>query len=358
MVRLLHHIDIITRQRNRSELAVCLVAALAELVDARRVSLYKAFPSPGDILIGLVAEADPQGARSYDDGVSWPDGTGSIERFPHLRARLSEGASWIKITPESAHQIFDIRRGDGELFGFVDLLTARPLDPAQVALVEGLLGLLRNCLALLDYSETDTLTGLLNRKTFDQYLLDILLRISSDGDDAAGMTHLPKRRQSRPRGHHHWLGVMDVDHFKSINDRFGHLIGDEVLILIANMMKASFRAQDQLFRFGGEEFVILLKPTGLEHARATFDRFRQDVEEHLFPQVGHVTISIGFTGISVEDTPAEVLGNADEALYWAKQHGRNQTCSYEELRATDNLHPHPVLHTEVEMFNAPPSATQ
>ena len=351
MDRLLYHVDLITRQRNRGELAVRFVAALAELVDARRVSLYKAFSSPGDILVGRVAEADPQEAKSYDDGVSWPDGTGSIDRFPHLRARLAEGASWVKITPESAHQVFDIRRGDGELFGFIDLLTAKPLAPAHAAIVEGLLDLLRNCLALLDYSETDTLTGLLNRKTFDQYLLDILSRISSDGDNVAETPHLPKRRLPRPHGHHHWLGVMDVDNFKSINDRFGHLIGDEVLILIANMMRASFRAQDQLFRFGGEEFIVLLKPTGYEQARATFERFRQDVEGHVFPQVEHVTISIGFARIGIEDTPAEVLGNADEALYWAKQHGRNQTCSYEELRTAGNLKPHPVLHTEAEMFN-------
>lgn len=327
---------------------VRVATALYDLIGARRVSIYKSFAPPGDLLIGMVAEVDDSGARGYDDGISWPAGTSSIARFPHLRERLSREDEWAMVTPETAHQIFEMRQCD-RLFGFVEIQSAKPLEQAQKAIVNGILALMNNCVAMLDYSETDTLTGLLNRKTFDQYLLSILSHLNEDGDLNDAQPEQPHRRQPRPNATLHWLGVLDVDHFKLVNDRFGHLIGDEVLILLANMMRVSFRTQDKLFRFGGEEFVILIKPTELAHALATFERFRNEVEAHDFPQVGQVTISIGFTSIGVRDTPAEILGNADAALYWAKTHGRNQTSSYEQLLAEGKVCPH-VANTDVVMF--------
>ncbi len=125
--------------------------------------------------------------------------------------------------------------------------------------------------------------------------------------------------------------MVDVDHFKMVNDTFGHLYGDEVLILIANQLQASFRAQDRVFRFGGEEFVVLLRSTTLEHAHRIIDRFRSNVEAYQFPQVGRVTVSVGFVSISPYDSPVVTLGHADQALYYAKTHGRNQVCHYNEL---------------------------
>jgi diguanylate cyclase (GGDEF)-like protein len=348
MDRLLRHIHAITRQRHRGELAVAVAAALYDLVDARHVSIYKSFAPPGDLLVGMVAEADRAGVRGYDDGVSWPAGTTSVSRFPHLRDRLRrDGNYWVMATPEAAHQIFELHQDD-RLFGFVEIQSDRPLDGQQQAIVEGLLGVMNNCIAMLDYSETDTLTGLLNRKTFDQYLRTIL-----SGLDGAGERYrlpgLPHRRQRHVGVDRHWLGVLDLDHFKQVNDRYGHLVGDEVLILLANMMRLSFRNQDKLFRFGGEEFIVLLKPTEFDNALATFDRFRQEVEAHQFPQGCRITISIGFTGIGVRDTPAAILGNADEALYWAKENGRNRTCSYEQLIDEGSLRPQPD-RAEAELF--------
>ena len=125
--------------------------------------------------------------------------------------------------------------------------------------------------------------------------------------------------------------MVDVDHFKMANDTFGHRYGDEVLILIANQLQASFRAQDRVFRFGGEEFVVLLRATTLENARRIIDRFRANVEAYDFPQVGRVTVSVGFVSISPFDSPVVTLGHADQALYFAKTHGRNQACHYNEL---------------------------
>jgi diguanylate cyclase (GGDEF)-like protein len=138
-------------------------------------------------------------------------------------------------------------------------------------------------------------------------------------------------RRHPPDARSQWLAVVDIDHFKRVNDKFGHLYGDEVLILVANILRASFRSHDRVFRFGGEEFVILLRSATLVDARMIFERFRASVENYAIPQVGKVTVSIGFASIGVE-TPVVILGHADQALYHAKENGRNRVCYYDELR--------------------------
>jgi diguanylate cyclase (GGDEF)-like protein len=100
---------------------------------------------------------------------------------------------------------------------------------------------------------------------------------------------------------------------------------------MGELMRRTFRGGDRLFRFGGEEFVVILNAADETLASASFNRFRTSVEKHEFPQVGTVTCSIGFTAVSTMDAPTDVVGRADEALYFAKEHGRNQVCCYERL---------------------------
>lgn len=354
MDNLLYHVDLITRQRRRGDLALRVVAALYELVGARLVSLYKIYAHGDTTLVGLVATADAGGVRGFDDGLGLPAGTAPIDHHPRLRDCLGQAAAGIDHACRDSdpnHQVFVLGRDPALPLGMVDIESAAPIDGDVRTVADGLLALMLNCLDMLDYSETDTLTGLLNRKTFDQFLIDILSSINSQGDDGATTAGapLPARRQAHPGAALHWLGVVNVDHFKQINDRHGHLIGDEVLILIAHLMKSSFRLQDRLFRFGGEEFVVLLKPTELDNAERAFERFRRRMEAHSFPQVGRATVSIGFTGIGPNDNPAHVLGQADEALYWAKGNGRNRTCAYPRLCAEGHLTPR-LANTEVNLF--------
>ena len=182
---------------------------------------------------------------------------------------------------------------------------------------------------LLDYSELDTLTGLLNRKTFDETFERLLTAscVTSPGDLVDDL------RESQDGRAPAWLCVIDIDHFKRVNDSFGHLFGDEVLLRMGEHMRKTFRGGDRLFRFGGEEFVVVLNAPDESLAASSFDRFRTSVENHEFPQVGRVTCSIGFTAVSSMDAPTDVFGRADEALYYAKEHGRNQVCCYERLVA-------------------------
>jgi len=194
----------------------------------------------------------------------------------------------------------------------------------------------RNHLRLLADSQTDTLTGLLNRKTFDEKIAKLMLSRRA----------LAPRESSGAGGA--CLAVLDIDHFKRINDRFGHLYGDEVLLLFSRLMRDTFREDDMLFRFGGEEFVVVLN-VGIADAIHVLERFRRKSEQREFPQVGKVTASIGVVSIAKQNLTSTVVQQADEALYYAKQNGRNRVCCYEHLVASSALTA-PQVESEVILF--------
>ena len=153
--------------------------------------------------------------------------------------------------------------------------------------------------------QIDALTGLLNRRALESGVAE---RCNS----------------------HERFGVlfMDLDHFKSINDRFGHEVGDRVLIAVAHVLKSGLRPGDVVARYGGEEFVALIAGAGPESARLVGERLRMNVEE--MPPVprgpSSVTISVGagvYDPQRAEEAPVELLRRADVALYEAKRAGRN-----------------------------------
>lgn len=130
---------------------------------------------------------------------------------------------------------------------------------------------------------------------------------------------------------------------------FGHLYGDEVLVLMARIKRRVFRQRDKLFRFGGEEFVIVFDCTSLENAKIVLERFREAFEDYDFPQIGKVAVSIGFVCLSYGVVPSVMIGRADQALYYAKHNGRNQVCQYEELVSEDKL-AKPEYSDDLELF--------
>ncbi|WDM74841.1 GGDEF domain-containing protein [Xanthomonas sp. NCPPB 1638] len=191
---------------------------------------------------------------------------------------------------------------------------------AEQAMLQGFARFFQNYRSLLDDAQRDALTGLRNRKTFD----DVILQLFSGSAEAAATQGV-------------WLGIVDIDHFKRVNDTFGHLYGDEVLLLVAQLMQRAFRQDDLLFRFGGEEFVIVLRGVDRDIAVGLFERFRAAVAGHDFPQVGQVTLSTGIVELTHGRLISEMLDEADKALYWAKQHGRNRAAVYAELIASGQL---------------------
>jgi len=132
------------------------------------------------------------------------------------------------------------------------------------------------------------------------------------------------KRHHRPLS----LLMLDIDHFKSINDRFGHSVGDDVICSVAKALVESFRHEDFVARYGGEEFVVVLRETKSQDAMELAERARKTIEALTLPTNENVTISVGGASISEELKSVEwLIKRADAALYEAKEKGRNQ-CAY------------------------------
>ena len=349
MARLVRYVDALTGERQRPRAEAALIEALRDFTAAHRIVYFKLQETPEETLFWPAVDADMTEIRVIDDGVNPPAHLSSIEQHPDIRVRLSDTSTQPFDCPSGKRYVFPVP-GPGSASGFVEFDVVSPLDATVVQIVTALINTFRNVMGLLDYSESDTLTGLLNRKTFDEHLMHILANLTDDDDTTAPKTRLPKRRRHHPEIANHWLAVLDIDHFKRINDNFGHLIGDEVLLLVANLIKTSFRFRDKLFRFGGEEFVVILKPTNVGHAHIIFERFRRSMEGYRFPQVGQVTVSVGYAPIRLNDMPSVIIDNADQALYWSKANGRNQVSSYEALVASGAITPTPEVKSDIELF--------
>ncbi|MDO9207343.1 MAG: diguanylate cyclase [Sulfuricurvum sp.] len=121
--------------------------------------------------------------------------------------------------------------------------------------------------------------------------------------------------------------LIDIDHFKLVNDTYGHDIGDEVLKHLVKTVQGNIRKIDIFARWGGEEFLILCPGTDLKHTRRLAEKLRLAVDLASFPEIGHVTISLGVSRFEKDDTFSELFKRADQGLYYAKEHGRNQVGS-------------------------------
>jgi diguanylate cyclase (GGDEF)-like protein len=346
---LIEHLRRLTGERRRPRLEALLVEAIRDLLQAQRVAYYKLQQTADETMFWLAVETSKQGTRVLDDGINSP------ERLTSIQSRAEIADCILTDIPQQISLADGVRlihpmTGTGSANGFIELDVAALPDAQQLQLVAALLTIFRNVMGLLDYSEVDTLTGLFNRKTFDEHLMNIVASLDLVDDSQLPPNRSPKRRHTNNEPISHWLAVLDIDHFKRINDNFGHLIGDEVLLMVANLMKTSFRFRDKLFRFGGEEFVVVLKPTGATQAAAIFDRFRARMAAYDFPQVGRVTISTGFAPIRPHDQPSVILDHADQALYWSKGNGRNRVSAYETLVAAGELAPPKTLNSDIELF--------
>ncbi|MFG6412522.1 GGDEF domain-containing protein [Roseateles sp. DC23W] len=217
--------------------------------------------------------------------------------------------------------------GGREICGVLVFARDREVTLTEDAIVKGVLEVYANYYDLLDISQRDRLTGLLNRQALENSF-DRIWTILSRTDEPV---RSPDGRRVQAASTH-WIAIIDVDHFKNVNDNFGHVVGDEVLLLISRLMMAEMRGSDLLFRYGGEEFVVLFSAKDCEDATAILERLRGAVERHGFPQVGQVTVSIGLSMADPNDLPQEVLSWADRALYQAKKTGRNRVCDYQSLR--------------------------
>ncbi len=161
-------------------------------------------------------------------------------------------------------------------------------------------------------SVTDKLTALFNRVKLDRVLTAELARAHRYGSALS-------------------VVMLDIDHFKVVNDPFGHNIGDDVLVDIADTLRVSVRNSDTVGRWGGEEFLVILPSTDLEQAGAVAEKVRGRVADLKLPTVGQVTVSLGVAEYQAGDTEQQLVARADIALYAAKEGGRNRVC--QDVRA-------------------------
>jgi diguanylate cyclase (GGDEF)-like protein len=320
-----------TGHRDHTMLDVSVISAVQELAGARQTRVLTLTTVRGQLFVRPRAIIETGSPARMEEQVDPSSAGDPIGDYPALAACIARHeASTDQIDADGKHTLWlPIWLGD-KVNTCLEIVNPTPYTSETIHIVGGIVSVYRNFQNLLDYSERDSLTGLLNRKTFDDQLAKMLQASTSEQDALALPPGEPERRHHTDQ-EKQWLAVVDVDHFKLVNDKFGHLYGDEVLILIANLLQSSFRAQDRVFRFGGEEFVVLLRSTTEDNAHRIIDRFRQNVETHEFPQVGKVTVSIGYVSISAYQAPVIILGQADQALYYAKSHGRNRVCHYDEL---------------------------
>lgn len=204
---------------------------------------------------------------------------------------------------------YRIQHKDGHYLWFYDrgVITERDSN-GFVTLIEGIVFDITKSKELEDklrnLSETDDLTNIYNRRIF--------------------FDNLEKEINKKEVCEACSLIMFDVDHFKKVNDTYGHIVGDNVLKLLSEAVKKNLRSSDTFYRYGGEEFFIILHNTSLNQAIKIAERFRKLIETLQINPVKQITVSMGVVQYQTNDTIDDLVNRADKLMYEAKQAGRNQ----------------------------------
>ncbi|MDC7716433.1 GGDEF domain-containing protein [Vogesella sp. DC21W] len=307
-----------TSQREQRELERALLELVSAFLQSDSIALYgvRYAESLPELKLLQVAEKDSQ--------IS-PDSCGWLPAGDDARKAIAIGrdhrAPW-----EYGGHIWQVIYQKNNIIALLQIEHG-PLTPDELGFLSGMVRIHENYLRLLYDAERDMLTGLLNRRSFDARLYELL-----DNPD-----------------YQHTLALVDIDHFKLVNDRYGHIVGDEVLLLVAHHMEQVLGAHAQLYRYGGEEFGIILRDEP-QLAMTRLEALRENIASFNFPQVGAVKISMGYVLIGGQMLPANVVEQADRALYYAKENGRNQTCAYTQLLQRGEIAAQIPYEGDIELF--------
>lgn len=248
----------------------------------------------GSIYLRNLLEQYPKGACFFpsihkaDRIWSWPDQ--KIQSLCMVPLTNRDFVNGVIIAVSQSDEPFDTSHTN--LLGIIAAQTSLTLERASYfALQESL-------------AKNDGLTGLLNRRMFNEFAV---------------------AEYNRFKRYHTALSIImiDIDHFKKINDQYGHPVGDEVIKMVAETMRSLIRTTDRAFRYGGEEFAVLLPETSAENSLILAERIRSQIETSQVHGI-KVTISLGVTGLAPSDTLGNFISRADSALYSSKQNGRNR----------------------------------
>jgi diguanylate cyclase (GGDEF)-like protein len=311
----------LSAQRDQETLADSLVDAVLTLTNADSASIYALGGELGHLSAKVLASSnEPVGSHITP-----------LDARPGLRACI-EGGHTVTVPLATGHQMIHPVLEQGNVVGLMIREHTQAYDHHS-DLIEGMMAIYANQQSLLNHQQRDGLTGLYNRVALQNWM----------GKALTTDVHAERRvGDDAPLG---CFAMFDIDLFKRINDSKGHLYGDEVLLVFADLMRESFRFNDLLFRYGGEEFAAVLSDTDLEAAQTVLERFRETVAQHKFAQLNQVTVTIGVTQITPNLQADKLIERADQAMYYGKNHGRNQVNAFEWLEQGQivpsvNEHPH------------------
>ncbi len=301
----------LTRLRDQQAIRHKLLSSLLEISDAAWLVLCRLEQKQDDAVIEVCQRmpnpAPDKAVRHFPRAL--------FDRGELFQRCIDSGMPvWVQDLDGYQGIIFQLP-GSGPPHDFVVLFDER-VDGRSERIVGSVLDLYDNFISLVIENTQDPLTRLLNRGAFDIDLPAALLRLNAaeaEADASAGA----------------YLAMMDLDHFKRINDTFGHLYGDEVILLFASLLREVLGEHGRVYRYGGEEFAAIVEGITPRRMTELLERLRQTVEDHEFPQVGQVTVSIGWTELCSNQLPSSLLDAADQALYRAKAEGRNRLCFHD-----------------------------
>ena len=337
---ILQHISGLTAQKDFDLLNFSLLKSLSALMPKSRVQAL-AVTQENRIVKQFTYARDGLDVNISDINVE------SRVKSALIRAHQAGLEEYVELIDNQPLAIFELSR-ERVISYYLLVAFPRTITNADTYLITGVLEIYRNFSSLLINAQTDELTGLANRKTF-------ATAIGRVYDSAQAIRTTPNIEQRSKNSSDDdemcfWICAIDIDHFKAVNDNFGHLFGDEVLIRLAQLMQTEFRIDDLLFRFGGEEFIALVKAPDRKSVDVVLERFRRAVEKLQFSQIGSVTVSLGVVKVDPSVFHMTLMDYADQALYYSKQNGRNQVSFFEDLVAKGIARTETFEEGEVDLF--------
>lgn len=337
----INHIANFTSKRDKDLIALSLLKSVNSMMNSS-TSFLVSIDSNGVVLSKMILE----GASCVVIDTNIDVDSELILAFDHMQKNSIEEYS---VTIHSVNTLICLLHHNSTVEQFLVVKLEEQTDKIQSYILSGILSIYDNFVSLLNESQVDELTGLANRKTFEHAISKVFDASSLPYEtiDNDKRLDVSKTKDNLDR---YWLAMLDIDHFKLVNDKYGHIYGDEILIHFAQIIKSSFRNADLPFRFGGEEFVILLKAATKEDCFSTLLRFKQNVEDYDFPKIHKITVSIGAVEFKKGTFHVTSIDYADQALYHSKKNGRNTITFFEDMLLAGSAEFLSVEEGEIDLF--------
>ncbi|MBA6341407.1 GGDEF domain-containing protein [Colwellia sp. MB02u-10] len=319
---IINHIADFTSQRNTELLAFSLLKSVNNMISCSSTKIIT-IDKKRDIRANISFENDHYTVNDTSIEID----SALRHSFEHMN---DSSMAALTLKTETGYSVIYLLHHDRKSEQFLIINLEKKMAKENAYILSGILSIYSNFIKLLNESQTDELTGLANRKTFDSAISSVFNALPQEHEKVESERRAPNKVIVKEQ-HKYWLVIIDIDDFKRVNDEFGHLYGDEILIHLAQIIRSNFRNEDLQFRFGGEEFVILLSANNQMECMQILERFRRNVEEYQFPNLDTVTVSIGVVEFKKDTFHITSIDYADQALYQSKRSGKNQITFFENM---------------------------